>query len=176
MGRGSSPPGLYDPLTRDAGHEDLLLLLGRVVLPPSVIPDEAGLPRYGDPVHRDLGPLFPLEESAEVRGRDLLTGLPKTVVVTGEEIREAIGPAVEAIVGAAKDTLDRTPPELASDIIGRGMVLAGGGALLRDLDERLRRETGVAVHVAEDPLRCVAVGSGRYLEEIGVLGRALSPS
>jgi rod shape-determining protein MreB len=124
-----------------------------------------------------LGSALPQEEeeAAEVRGRDLLTGLPKTVVVTGEEIREAIGPAVEAIVGAAKDTLDRTPPELASDIIGRGMVLAGGGALLRDLDERLRRETGVAVHVAEDPLRCVAVGSGRYLEEIGVLGRALSP-
>jgi len=124
-----------------------------------------------------LGSALPQEEeeAAEVRGRDLLTGLPKTVVVTGEEIREAIGPAVEAIVGAAKDTLDRTPPELASDIIGRGMVLAGGGALLRDLDERLRRETGVAVHVAEDPLRCVAVGSGRYLEEVVVLGRALSP-
>jgi rod shape-determining protein MreB len=125
----------------------------------------------------ELGSALPLEEeeAAEVRGRDLLTGLPKSVVVTSEEIRQAIGPAVEAIVQAAKDTLDRTPPELASDIIERGMVLVGGGALLRDLDERLRRETGVAVHMAEDPLRCVAVGSGRYLEEIGHLGRALSP-
>jgi rod shape-determining protein MreB len=109
------------------------------------------------------------EEPAEVRGRELLTGLPKTVVVTGEEVREAIGPAVEAIVDATRDTLDRTPPELASDVVGRGMVLAGGGALLTDLDERLRRETGVAVHVADDPLKCVAVGSGRYLEMLGTL-------
>ncbi len=126
----------------------------------------------------ELESALPLEEeeASEVRGRDLLTGLPKTVVVTSEEIRKAISSPVEAIVDAAKDTLDRTPPELASDIIERGMVLAGGGALLRHLDERLRRETGVAVHVAEDPLRCVAAGSGRYLEEIGLLGRALSPS
>jgi len=117
----------------------------------------------------EIGSALPLgeEESAEVRGRELLTGLPKTVVVTGEEVREAIGPALEAIVDAARGTLDRTPPELASDVVGRGMALAGGGALLRDLDERLRRETGVAVHVAEDPLRCVAVGSGRYLETLG---------
>jgi rod shape-determining protein MreB len=115
------------------------------------------------------------EESAEVRGRELLTGLPKTVVVTGEEIRVAIGPVVEAIVDAAKGTLDRTPPELAADIVKRGMVLAGGGALLRNLHERLRRETGVAVHVAEDPLRCVAVGGGRYLEELGLRGGAFSP-
>ena len=124
----------------------------------------------------ELGSALPLEEeeSAEVRGRELLTGLPKTVVVTDEEIREAISPTVEAIVDAAKDTLDRTPPELASDIIERGMVLAGGGALLRNLDERLRLETGVAVHVAEDPLRCVAVGSGRYLEELGRLKSTLS--
>ncbi len=81
---------------------------------------------------------------------------------------------MEAIVQAAKDTLDRTPPELAADVVQRGMVLAGGGALLRNLDERLRRETGVAVHVAEDPLRCVAVGSERYLEELGRLKSTLS--
>jgi len=124
----------------------------------------------------ELGSALPLEEeeSAEVRGRDLITGLPKTVVVTSEEIRQAIGPAVEAIVDAAKDTLDRTPPELASDVVQRGMVLAGGSALLRNLDERLRLETGVAVHVAQDPLRCVAVGSGRYLEELGRLKSTLS--
>ncbi len=123
----------------------------------------------------ELGSALPQEEeeSAEVRGRDLLTGLPRTVVVTGEEIREAIGSVVEAIVGAARHTLDRTPPELAADIVERGMVLVGGGALLRDLDERLQRETGVAVHVSEDPLRCVAVGGGRYLEGIGSLGRTL---
>jgi rod shape-determining protein MreB len=126
----------------------------------------------------ELGSALPQEEeeAAEVRGRDLLTGLPRTVVVTGEEIREVISPTVEAIVDAAKDTLDRTPPDLAADIVERGMVLAGGGALLRNLHERLRRETGVAVHVAEDPLRCVAVGSGRYLEELGRLRSTLSSS
>jgi rod shape-determining protein MreB len=119
----------------------------------------------------ELGSALPLEEeeSAQVKGRDLLTRLPKTVVVTSEEIRQAISFPMEAILGAAKDTLDRTPPELASDIIERGMVLAGGGALLRNLDERLRRETGVPVHMAEDPLGCVASGSGLYLEELGRL-------
>src|SRR5215208_3385230 len=117
----------------------------------------------------ELGSALPLEEeeSAQVKGRDLLTRLPKTVVVTSEEIRQAISFPMEAIVGAVQDTLDCTPPELASDIIERGMVLAGGGALLRNLDERLRRETGVPVHVAEDPLGCVASGSGLYLEELG---------
>jgi rod shape-determining protein MreB len=124
----------------------------------------------------ELGSALPLaeEESAEVRGRDLLSGLPKTVVVTNEEICEAIRMPVEAIVAAARDTLDHTPPELASDIVDRGMVLAGGGALLRNLDERLEGETGVPVHVADDPLGCVAVGGGHYLEMLGHLGRALS--
>jgi rod shape-determining protein MreB and related proteins len=116
----------------------------------------------------ELGSAFPLpeEESAEIRGRDLVTGLPKVVVITSEEIREAISIPVDAIVAAVLDTLDRTPPELASDVIDRGMMLVGGGALLRQLDERLRKETGVSVHIADDPLMCVAIGSGRCLEEI----------
>jgi rod shape-determining protein MreB and related proteins len=116
----------------------------------------------------ELGSAFPMPEegAAEVRGRDLVTGLPKTVVMTSEEIREAIAPAVAAIVEAVRDTLDRTPPELVSDIMDRGMILAGGGALLRHLDERLRKETGVPVHIAEEPLTCVARGSGRFLEAI----------
>jgi rod shape-determining protein MreB and related proteins len=124
----------------------------------------------------ELGSAFPLpeEESAEIRGRDLATGLPKPVVITSEEVREAIHVPVEAIVAAVRDTLDRTPPELASDIMDRGMVLVGGGALLRLLDERLRRETGVPVHVPDDPLMCVAVGSGRCLEEIEYYRSALS--
>ncbi|HSL01676.1 MAG TPA: rod shape-determining protein [Rubrobacteraceae bacterium] len=124
-----------------------------------------------------LGSALPLEEeeSAEIRGRDLLSGLPKTVVVSSEEVREAIRRPVDAIVAAVVDTLDRTPPELASDIMDRGMVLAGGGALLKRLDERLRQETGTPVHVIEDPLECVAVGSGRFLEEIGQYGSVLSP-
>jgi rod shape-determining protein MreB len=124
----------------------------------------------------ELGNAFPLpeEESAEIRGRDLLTRLPRTVIITSEEVREAIHVPVEAIVAAVRDTLDRTPPELASDVIDRGMVLVGGGALLRQLDERLRKETGVPVHVVDDPLMCVAVGSGRCLEEIEQYRGALS--
>jgi rod shape-determining protein MreB and related proteins len=116
----------------------------------------------------ELGSAFPMPEegAAEIRGRDLVTGLPKTVVMTSEEIREAIAPAVAAIVEAVRDTLDRTPPELVSDIMDRGMILAGGGALLRHLDERLRKEAGVPVHIAEEPLTCVARGSGRFLEAI----------
>lgn len=116
----------------------------------------------------ELGSAFPLEEeeSAEVRGRDLVSGMPKTIVITSEELREAISIPVDAIVSSVLDTLDRTPPELASDIMDRGMVLAGGGALLRMLDERLRRETGIPVHIADNPLLCVAIGSGRSLEEI----------
>jgi rod shape-determining protein MreB len=123
-----------------------------------------------------LGSAFRLEEeeSAEIRGRDLVTGLPKTVVITSEEVREAISVPVATIVEAVRDTLDSTPPELASDIINRGMVLAGGVALLRGLDERLRQETGVPVHVAEEPMACVAIGSGRFLEEIEFDRGALS--
>ena len=124
----------------------------------------------------ELGSAFPMPEemAAEIRGRDLVTGLPKTVVITSEEVREAIGVPVNTIVAAVRDTLDRTPPELASDVMDRGMVLAGGGALLRHLDERLRQETGVPVHVADEPLACVAIGSGRFLEEIDLYRDVLS--
>jgi rod shape-determining protein MreB len=124
----------------------------------------------------ELGSAFRLEEeeSAEIRGRDLVTGLPKTVVITSEEVREAISVPVEAVIAAVRDTLDRTPPELASDIMDRGMILAGGGALLKGLDERLRRETSVPVHLAEEPMACVAIGSGRFLEEIAFASGALS--
>lgn len=126
----------------------------------------------------ELGSAFPLdeEESAEIRGRDLLTGLPKTIVITSEEVRESIRVPVEAILTAVKDTLDRTPPELASDIMDRGMVLAGGGALLRGLDKRLKDETGIPVYIAGDPLMCVAIGSGRSLEEIETYRGVLSAS
>ena len=127
----------------------------------------------------ELGSAFRLEdgeESAEIRGRDLVTGLPKTILITSDEIREAINVPVDAIVAAVRDTLDRTPPELASDIMDRGMILAGGGALLRLMDERLRRETQIPVHVAEESLMCVAIGSGRCLEEIEYYRSALSTS
>src|ERR671932_1332245 len=126
----------------------------------------------------ELGSAFRLaeEESAEIRGRDPATGLPRTIVITSEEIREAITIPVDAIVTAVRDTLDRTPPELVSDIMDTGMVLAGGGALLRLLDERLRWETGIPVHTADDPLMCVAIGSGHFLEEIEHYRSVLSSS
>ena len=95
---------------------------------------------------------------AEIRGRDLVSGLPKTVVLTSEEVRMALEEPLQAIIDAVKETLDRTPPELASDIMDRGIMLAGGGALLQGLDERLRDETQMPAHLAESPLTCVAVG------------------
>src|ERR687898_226731 len=112
------------------------------------------------------------EVSAEVRGRDLMSGLPKTVVLTSEEIRTALDDPVAQIIDAIKSTLDKTPPELAADIMDRGIVLAGGGALLTGLAERLRHETLMPVHLAESPLTCVAVGSGRSLEEFEVIHRS----
>jgi rod shape-determining protein MreB len=95
-------------------------------------------------------------------------------VITSEEVREAISVPVEAVIAAVRDTLDRTPPELASDIMNRGMVLAGGGALLSGLEERLRRETSVPVHMADEPMACVVVGSGHFLEEIDFYRGAVS--
>ncbi|MFM9139742.1 MAG: rod shape-determining protein [Solirubrobacterales bacterium] len=111
------------------------------------------------------------EVQAEIRGRDLVSGLPKTVVLTSEEIRAALEEPMSQIIGAIKETLDSTPPELASDIMDRGIMLAGGGSLLHGLADRLREETQMPVHLAESPLTCVAVGSGRSLEEFEVIHR-----
>ena len=115
------------------------------------------------------------EVQAEVRGRDMLTGLPKTIILSSEEVRHALEEPVGQIIDAIKQTLDKTPPELAADIMDRGVVLAGGGALLHGLDERLRHETQMPVHLAESPLTCVAVGSGRSLEEFEVIHRTQRP-
>ncbi|MCL9761805.1 rod shape-determining protein [Frankia sp. AiPa1] len=115
----------------------------------------------------------PEEPSAEIRGRDLVTGLPKTIVVTAEEIRKAIEEPVNAVIDAVKVTLDRCPPELSGDIMDRGIVLTGGGALLRGLDERLRHETGMPIHIAENPLHSVAMGSGKCVEEFEALQQVL---
>ena len=115
----------------------------------------------------EIGSAYDMREElqAEVRGRDMLTGLPKTVVLSSEEVRQALDEPVSQIIEAIKSTLDKTPPELAADIMDRGIVLAGGGALLQGLDQRLRHETHMPTHLAESPLTCVAVGSGRSLEE-----------
>ncbi len=122
----------------------------------------------------EVGSAFDMREEvqAEVRGRDMLTGLPKTVVLSSEEIRRALDEPVSQIIDAIRSTLDKTPPELAADIMDRGIVLAGGGALLAQLDERLRHETQMPVHLAESPLTCVAVGSGRSLEEFEAIHRS----
>jgi rod shape-determining protein MreB len=122
----------------------------------------------------EVGSAFAMKEEvqAEVRGRDMLTGLPKTVILSSEEVRLALEEPVSQIIESIKATLDKTPPELAADIMDRGIVLAGGGSLLHGLDERLRHETHMPVHLAESPLTCVAVGSGRSLEEFEAIHRA----
>ncbi|MBK5287460.1 MAG: rod shape-determining protein [Acidimicrobiia bacterium] len=123
--------------------------------------------RTAEEIKMALASAHPLEEElyAEVRGRDLVTGLPKTIVVSTEEIREAIEEPVSAIVDAVKVTLDKTPPELAADIMERGIVITGGGALLHGLDRRLESETGMPIVIADNPLFSVVIGSGQYLEE-----------
>ena len=105
-------------------------------------------------------------QDMDIRGRDLLTGLPKTITVTSGEISNALSDTVETIIEAVKDTLEQSPPELAADIMDRGIVLTGGGALLKNLDKVLSEETNMPVIVAEDPLDCVAIGTGRALENI----------
>lgn len=116
------------------------------------------------------------EETYEVRGRDLVTGLPKTLSITGQEVREALAEPVANIVEAVKVTLERTPPELAADIMDRGIVMAGGGSLLKNFDLLLAKETGMPVYLAEEPLTCVVMGTGKALEEIDSLKRALISS
>jgi rod shape-determining protein MreB len=118
-----------------------------------------------------IGSAFPVldQTHAEVRGRDLVTGLPRSVVVTSEEMRRVLDEPVDRIVAEVRSVLDRTPPELGVDLLTSGIVLAGGGALLAGLPERLRHATGMPVRLAEDPLRCVARGIGLCLEQFEVL-------
>jgi rod shape-determining protein MreB len=114
---------------------------------------------------------LPEEVTTEIRGRDMVAGLPKTVMLTSSEVRTALEEPISQIVAAVKDTLDRTPPELAGDIMDRGITLAGGGALLQGMEERLRMECQMPAQLTESPLTCVAVGSGRSLEEFEVIHR-----
>jgi rod shape-determining protein MreB len=129
--------------------------------------------RTAEEVKMYLGSAWPLidELQAEVRGRDLVTGLPKTIITSTAEVREAIEEPVAAIVDAVKFTLDKTPPELAADIMEQGIVLAGGGALLAGLDTRIHHETGMPIRIADNPLDAVALGSGQSLDEIEALAR-----
>ena len=133
--------------------------------------------RTAEEIKIKIGSAYPLEEemSLEVKGRDLVAGLPKTVTVTSEEVREALQEPVRAIVEATKISLERTPPELSSDLIEHGIVMAGGGSLLRGLDKLISEETGLPVHVADDPLTAVAKGTGKVLDEIPYLRKLTVP-
>ncbi|BAI80627.1 cell shape-determining protein MreB [Deferribacter desulfuricans SSM1] len=118
-----------------------------------------------------IGSAFKTDEemSVEIKGRDLVTGIPKTIEITDEEVREALNDSVVKIVDAVKIALEKTPPELAADIVDKGIVLTGGGALLKGLDKRLSHETGLPIIVSDDPLTAVAIGSGKVLEELDLL-------
>jgi len=131
--------------------------------------------RTAEQIKIDIGSAYPLpeERTVEVRGRDLVTGLPKTLTLTSSEIRDALAEPVATVVDAVRMTLEKTPPELAADIMDRGIVMAGGGSLLRGLDKHLAQETDMSVYVVDDPISCVAYGTGKILEEIDILKKVL---
>ena len=127
--------------------------------------------RTAEDIKIQIGSAFPLEEemTMEIKGRDLVAGVPKTLVVSDEEIREALAETVGAIIEAARVALEQTPPELSADMVDKGIILTGGGALLKNLDKRLREETGLPVSLADDPLSSVALGTGLMLSEFNLL-------
>jgi rod shape-determining protein MreB len=129
--------------------------------------------RTAEAIKIQIGSAFPLanEMRMEVRGRDLVRGLPGTATVTDSEIRDALSPCVASIVDAIRIALERTPPELSADISDRGVVLTGGGALLKNLDTRISKETGLPVLIADEPLLSVVVGAGKMLDDFGLLRR-----
>lgn len=130
--------------------------------------------RSAEEVKIEVGSAFPLPSSSKeavVRGRDLATGLPRSIKLSADEVREALSPTINQIVSAIQEVLEETPPELLSDITDRGMALAGGGALLKGLDKRIAQETKLPVWVADDPLTCVVRGCGAVLENLDLLGR-----
>jgi len=133
--------------------------------------------RTSEEIKIKIGSAYPQEEelSMEVKGRDLVAGLPKTVTITSEEVREALQEPVRAILEITKISLERTPPELAADLIEHGIVMAGGGSLLRGLDKLISEETGLPVHIADDPLTAVANGTGKVLDNIHYLKKVTVP-
>ena len=127
--------------------------------------------RTAEQIKQEIGSAFPLDEplTMEIKGRDLIEGVPKTLTVTDAEIREALAEPISTIVNAVRVALERTPPELSADIVDRGIVLTGGGSLLKNLDKLLREETGLPVSVAEDPLSSVVLGTGKMLSDFDLL-------
>ena len=134
--------------------------------------------RTAEEVKHTIGSAYPMDEhrNMDVRGRDLVTGLPKTVTLSSDEVREAMAEPISAIVEAVRVTLERTPPELAADVMERGIMLAGGGALVRGMDKLLSEETGMPIHVADDPLTAVVRGTGAVLEHLDLLQRVAMSS
>jgi rod shape-determining protein MreB and related proteins len=132
--------------------------------------------RTAEEIKMSMGSAYPVEQemTMEVKGRDLVAGLPKTLTITSEEIREALQEPVSSIIDAIRITLERCPPELSSDLVDRGMILAGGGALLTGIDKLIAEQTGLPVHVADDPLSAVAEGTGVVLNELNFLRRTAS--
>jgi rod shape-determining protein MreB len=127
--------------------------------------------RTAEAIKMEVGSAYPLDErmSMEIKGRHLIEGVPKTITITDEEIRESLAETVNVIVDAVRVALERTPPELSADIVDRGIVLTGGGALLKNLDKRLREETGLPLAMAEDPLSSVVLGAGKMLSDFNLL-------
>ncbi len=127
--------------------------------------------RTAEAIKMEIGSAYPLEErmTMEIKGRHLIEGVPKTITITDEEIRESLAETVSVIVDAVRVALGRTPPELSADIVDRGIVLTGGGALLKNLDKRLREETGLPLAMAEDPLSSVVLGAGKMLSDFNLL-------
>jgi rod shape-determining protein MreB len=127
--------------------------------------------RTAEEIKINIGSAFPLEEelTMEIKGRDLVEGIPKTLVISDEEIREALSETVSNIIEAVRVALEQTPPELSADIVDKGIVLTGGGALLKNLDKRLREETGLPVSMADDPLASVVLGTGKMLNDFNLL-------
>lgn len=133
--------------------------------------------RTAEDIKIDAGSAYPVgndDQLVEVRGLHLLSGLPRTVTIKAPEVRESMAEPLAVIVDAVKRTLERTPPELAADIVDRGIMLAGGGALLRGLDTLISHETGIVVHIAPEPLNCVVLGTGKALETARGLDRVFS--
>ncbi len=132
--------------------------------------------RTAEQIKITIGSAYPLDEpeTMEIKGRHLIEGVPKTITVSDAEIREALAETVNVIAEAVREALEQTPPELSADIVDRGIVMTGGGALLKNMDKRLREETGLPLAIAEDPLSCVVVGAGRMLSDFALLRKISS--
>jgi len=158
---------VYSRSVRVAGNEMDEAIIGYLKRKYNLLIGE----RTAEQIKWEIGSAFPLKEplTMVIKGRDLIEGVPKELTISDEEIREALTDTINVLVEAVRMALERTPPELSADIMDKGIVLSGGGALLRGLDERLRHETGLPVVQAEDPLACVVLGTGRVLEDIELL-------